>query len=268
MENEVSDDHIQNLCRRIYRQSTSRPSGYRLADAKAIKKVFKHLNLQTLQEKIDQMVQRLNVEVFGTKEPELIRLRYRLPALSADALEGENRNPATQVRALRSNRQALNETVRDPLEQSRRASPRREGVGDAAQAPREGRHERERRNSKVLAFDDESDLEPPLELSELEPPRKKRSLYATHRLDKDNPPDAGLFDRNGNVTKRIPWSEEEKDAVKKGVALFGVGKWKEIKVRFGALLRNRTSVQIKDCWRTMTLRGEVNPDLYADEAEV
>jgi hypothetical protein len=258
VEKEVSDEYIQKLCRRLYVRSASNPQKHRLAGAGTIKNLFKYLNLQTLQEKIDEMVQRLNVEVFGTKEPELIRLRYRLPARSDVDAEGENRKPATSVRALRSNRQALNERVRDPLEQSRGASSPRRSGGDAAQASR--RRERDRRGSKELTFEEESDTDPAPELSDLEPPRKKRSLFATHRLDKDNPPDAGLFDRNGHVTKRIPWTEEEKEAVKKGVESFGVGRWKDIKLRFGSLLRNRTSVQIKDCWRTMVLRGEVNPE--------
>ena len=45
--------------------------------------------------------------------------------------------------------------------------------------------------------------------------------------------------------------------VKEGVKRHGAGKWMEIKKEFGQVLRNRTSVQIKDCWRTMSKNNEV-----------
>jgi hypothetical protein len=98
VQNEISDDYIQKLCRRLYCPSTKHSSGYRLANAKAMKKVFKYLDLQTLQEKIDQMVQRLNVEVFGLRKPELIKVRYRLPASHEHEVEGGDRKPAAKAR--------------------------------------------------------------------------------------------------------------------------------------------------------------------------
>ena len=69
-------------------------------------------------------------------------------------------------------------------------------------------------------------------------------------------PDEGVFDEYGKVRKRRPWTREEKDAIGIGVQAHGVGKWAIIKEDHGRILRNRTSVQIKDCWRTMERKGE------------
>jgi Myb-like DNA-binding domain len=62
---------------------------------------------------------------------------------------------------------------------------------------------------------------------------------------------------NDNVVKRRFWTREEKQAVKQGVERYGMGDWSRIKAEFAVVLRHRTNVQIKDCWRTMIRRGEV-----------
>ena len=41
------------------------------------------------------------------------------------------------------------------------------------------------------------------------------------------------------------WTDEEKDAIKEGMRMFGKGKWAAIKKQFSALLEDRTSSQIK-----------------------
>ena len=51
--------------------------------------------------------------------------------------------------------------------------------------------------------------------------------------------------------KKRRFTEEEKKAIKDGVNIFGVGKWADIKALYAVQLRHRTSVQIKDCYRTM-----------------
>lgn len=45
--------------------------------------------------------------------------------------------------------------------------------------------------------------------------------------------------------KRVPYSQEEKTAIRRGVEKYGKGKWAEIKVEYAEILRNRTSVNIK-----------------------
>ena len=57
--------------------------------------------------------------------------------------------------------------------------------------------------------------------------------------------------------KRKMWTEEEKEAVKKGVRFYGVGHWSQIKCMFPVELRSRTGTQIKDCFRTMLKHKEI-----------
>lgn len=76
-------------------------------------------------------------------------------------------------------------------------------------------------------------------------------------------PDEGVFDKRGLVTKRRRFTEEEKHAIKAGLGKFGWDdpkKWVKIKEEYGELLRNRTGVQLKDCWRTMVKKGEVTEE--------
>ena len=47
------------------------------------------------------------------------------------------------------------------------------------------------------------------------------------------------------------YTEEERKAIMASVAKFGKGKWKEIKTYSGAVLSKRSTVQIKDCHRTI-----------------
>lgn len=58
--------------------------------------------------------------------------------------------------------------------------------------------------------------------------------------------------------KRKRWTDEEKEAVRQGIAQHGVGRWALIKSDWAMELRDRTSVQIKDCYRTMLKRGELS----------
>ena len=58
--------------------------------------------------------------------------------------------------------------------------------------------------------------------------------------------------------KRKRWTDEEKEAVRQGIAEHGVGRWALIKSDWAMELRDRTSVQIKDCYRTMKKRGELS----------
>lgn len=58
--------------------------------------------------------------------------------------------------------------------------------------------------------------------------------------------------------KRKRWTDEEKEAVRQGIAEHGVGRWALIKSDWAMELRDRTSVQIKDCYRTMLKRGELS----------
>jgi Myb-like DNA-binding domain len=74
------------------------------------------------------------------------------------------------------------------------------------------------------------------------------------------PPDDGIFDQMGKVLRRIKWTDEEKNAVREGVRTLGVGKWMDVKKKYPFVLKNRTSVQIKDCYRTMSKNKEMETE--------
>lgn len=57
--------------------------------------------------------------------------------------------------------------------------------------------------------------------------------------------------------KRRPFTDEEKEAIRAGVREFGKGKWAEIRLNSDGILMSRTTVNIKDAYRTMENRGEV-----------
>jgi hypothetical protein len=56
-------------------------------------------------------------------------------------------------------------------------------------------------------------------------------------------------------TGRRSWTDEEKRAVQEGIRIFGVGYWSAMKNRFEEELADRTSGQIKDCYRTLQKHG-------------
>jgi len=56
--------------------------------------------------------------------------------------------------------------------------------------------------------------------------------------------------------RRVPWTDEEKAAIRQGVRTYRVGEWAKIKEKFKVELANRTAVQVKDQYRTMCKRGE------------
>ena len=63
---------------------------------------------------------------------------------------------------------------------------------------------------------------------------------------------------NGRKIK-LPFSDEERNAVHEGVEEFGVGNWVRILQAYPEVLRNRTNVNIKDCYRTMLRQGVISP---------
>jgi hypothetical protein len=108
--------------------------------------------------------------------------------------------------------------------------------------------------------DDEEDEDEPgnVTLSDL-PNRAKAKAKAKSpaRLA----PDEGIFTSTGRVQRRRFWTEEETIAVKEGVINHGTGRWAEIKSEHEYILRNRTSVQIKDRWRSILVeRKRKNED--------
>lgn len=112
---------------------------------------------------------------------------------------------------------------------------------------------------KQLDFSDSSVDEASQEEEDRKPRAKKRLHMSTPPLSLTKT--KNIRPRSSTSTaytpasrKRRRFTEEEKEAIRTGVEQIGVGKWAEIKKRFRSELRQRTSVQIKDCFRTMMKR--------------
>jgi len=54
------------------------------------------------------------------------------------------------------------------------------------------------------------------------------------------------------------WTEEEREAVIQGVRKFGPGSWSKIKNEYDRILADRSSVNIKDCYRTLVKQGIID----------
>ncbi|KAI6077732.1 Telomeric repeat-binding factor 2 [Aix galericulata] len=70
--------------------------------------------------------------------------------------------------------------------------------------------------------------------------------------------DAALLEQNGHnsgviASKKQKWTAQESQWIKDGVKKYGEGRWKSIRQKYP--FQNRTSVMIKDRWRTMKRLG-------------
>lgn len=64
--------------------------------------------------------------------------------------------------------------------------------------------------------------------------------------------------RNKKKTKRNFWTQEEVDALLKGVEKIGPGKWTKIKGEYPEIFASRTSLDLKDKWRNIERRPDTN----------
>jgi hypothetical protein len=64
-------------------------------------------------------------------------------------------------------------------------------------------------------------------------------------------PSAIHVSRKVSPPKRSKFTDAEDDAIRAGVEQFGAGNWAQIKSEYAIVLRNRSSVNIKDRWRNM-----------------
>lgn len=92
---------------------------------------------------------------------------------------------------------------------------------------------------------------------ELSTPVRRRYNIIPRDWNDDLPaPDTGVFDDLGRVVNRRRWTDEEKAAVRHGFDQYGAD-WVQIKKSSAHILKNRTNVQIKDCYRTMKNHGQL-----------
>lgn len=239
-------------------------------------------DLVHFQSAVENLIHRINQYLTNGRDCALIQARYTIPKESAlyrtlqprldvrvATFSAHHRKNAislerAKLNELRRGREALKSGHGDdPLdaavEASHGAKPSDEQE-DGEQPKGSGKKKSKRAPRLTIVEDmdedeDEDVKEAAAKLSEV--PRRKRKSAAAENSLQPIPPDEGIFDENGKVLKRLRWTEEEKMCVREGVKLYGVGRWKEIKSDYEAILRNRTPVQIKDCWRTMTKNDEV-----------
>lgn len=183
-------------------------------------------------------------------------------------------------RAARSNHGHWTEGNETPTTRRRRSVTNNEENADAEERTSkrpdrsEGRSLYEDKKSKSkLMFDDSTDEEDDqrndsetelrkkrARLSHV--PERRKSSGSGVKKDPDStytgpPPDEGIFDTSGNVIHRHQWTEQEMCALVLGLEKFGVGKWVQIKNAYGEILRNRSSVQVKDKYRNMKKNGDL-----------
>ena len=247
-------------------------------------------DLVGFQNMMEQYMHQLNQMISGNHDCVLMEARYTIPKdselyqtlapppaarvaqLSARRRQHTISLESRQLDELRRGRADLNKNHgEDPLQATVAVAAGAKGKENKEEEPADNDEEEEKAAQKTkgkrkvlkkleivdqLEDDEEDDIqEASAYLSQI-PKRQKHSTTVT-KDPSDVPPDDGIFDANMKVLKRLKWTEEEKTAVKQGVKECGVGKWREIKYQYGKILRNRTPVQIKDCWRTMTKNNEV-----------
>ena len=108
--------------------------------------------------------------------------------------------------------------------------------------------------------DDDAEIKAGTTLSEVPNRPKIKKTTPPSQQKKAKPATQLLVHRernSGGGLKRKKFTEEEKGAIKLGVQRFGFGRWAQIKEYYADELRDRTSVNIKDCYRTMQRKGEV-----------
>lgn len=160
------------------------------------------------------------------------------PLLSKKALRPKRKRDSSDspkvVEELKRARQDLSEEGTDPLQESRRIAAKATRTSHTLYEPKKSASKVSFGN--VDSDDDSDDETGRAHLSDV-PARAK--------LVPQKPKSPKKVTVSGEKHKRIPWTEQEKTAVKAGIEKYGKGKWHEIKCDYAVVLKNRTSVQIK-----------------------
>lgn len=243
-------------------------------------------DLVRFQNGVERSLHKCNFLVTGGQDCALFQARYSIPKDSAlyqtlqpplvarmAEMSARRRKEAKEVEEsnleeLRQRSAALKSSKRhgdDPLEGAVQAAKkaRKARAQDSDEDYEDGsssaRRETKKKGGVKLSIMDEIEEDEEEDIAKLGSPPRRRARRSAQSFDGNHIilPDEGIFDANGKVLKRLKWTDEEKTAVREGVRKYGVGKWKEIKAEYNAILRNRNPVQIKDCFRTMTKHDKV-----------
>ncbi|KAL7557067.1 hypothetical protein ACA910_009901 [Epithemia clementina (nom. ined.)] len=239
---------------------------YALIEGKQLAEALRtgQYDLENFQKKVENLLQEMNSHVYSNYLSILAQLRYTIETGSAmdkvlRATLKSRRDIAGKLSIddLRRQRTTLkNSHGADPLVESLQVSQNYVATGGGGSA---GGGKKPRAKAKATGKRPDAPAKGELVVeANASPSPAKRPRELTYPRGN---PDPGLFDERGNVTKRMAWSDEEKYFIKLGVKQFGLGNWMAIKEEYSDILRNRTNVQIKDCWRTMVRKGELSePD--------
>lgn len=180
------------------------------------------------------------------KKPAAVAFRERKP---------EEEEVQQQLQGLKEARNNLQNDVEDPLEECEKiAATAGRTEQDHASPSRGGGLYKRKKTATKIVFSPGDDISEEMG----QPTLSHLPQYAKIRTPQ-NPvvePDHPELNAQGK-RKRRRFTEDEKTAIRQGVRNHGFGKWAAIKAEFSVVLRNRTSVNIKDCYRTMMKHNEV-----------
>mmetsp|Transcript_14339 Transcript_14339/g.20630 ORF Transcript_14339/g.20630 Transcript_14339/m.20630 type:complete len:252 (+) Transcript_14339:134-889(+) len=152
----------------------------------------------------------------------------------------------TSIDELRKARSLLSDQVDDPLEEARK-------IASQAATTKAITHDKQPAENRLKDSDvtniGEEPAEPSFHLTSVPPPPNFPSKDPKSPVLK---PPEGIAPR-----KKKAWTAEEKNAIKSGIKKLAKGKWADIKEEYSEILADRTSVMIKDCYRTMVASGEI-----------
>ena len=110
-------------------------------------------------------------------------------------------------------------------------------------------------SSSSTSCDSNSNTVTGLDQHEGKEEKKEEELDAFQDINKE---DNDTKSQKKMYEGRRMWIDIEKNCIKEGIQNHGLGKWALIKNENSTILRHRTSGQIKDCFRTMKKRGELD----------
>mmetsp|Transcript_31991 Transcript_31991/g.48342 ORF Transcript_31991/g.48342 Transcript_31991/m.48342 type:complete len:343 (+) Transcript_31991:40-1068(+) len=195
--------------------------------------IVKPFTMEFLRKKISNWLNSAIVDVGTISTPYAMRIRNcNKPAAIKDQLED-----------LRKARNNLTRTVKDPLEEAQE-------IGKRAG----GRFLEAKQSARRLEFDEE----------DLEVDDSEASPNGTYQLS--DVPEAQVHSRSDHERspshsrkRKNGWTHEQKIAFKAAVADYGVGSWASIRdaKEYEAYWSGKSNVQLKDLYRTMQKKGEI-----------
>ena len=196
--------------------------------------------------------------------------RLEPPSLMTRESSKRRRAHESHVGQLRQARRKLREDVEDPL-------PAVKAVAKLATKKRRGEMYEKKQSAKQLKFSQDDDYDSDGAVAagaindaddsddeEIDDPENitlsavpEKAKIPTKRA---KTPPSKRRASSQSPKRRKRWTEEERMAVRTGAIKFGAGRWVEIKDHYHNILRSRTPINIKDCYRTMVKQGVIQID--------